>query len=90
MADDDSTLSFNEKIIAEFRANEGRAEAFGDTPLLLLTTKGAKTGKEHTSPVMYLATNTTALSSTSSRPTREQIPTLRGITTCSPTRMTSL
>ena len=54
MANDDSTLSFNEKIIAEFRTNEGRAEAFGDAPLLLLTTKGANSGKEHTSPVMYL------------------------------------
>ena len=54
MANDDSTLSFNEKIIEEFRANGGRAAAFGDAPLLLLTTKGAKTGKEHTSPVMYL------------------------------------
>jgi deazaflavin-dependent oxidoreductase (nitroreductase family) len=55
MNSDDSTLSFNEKVIAEFRANGGRAAAFGDAPLLLLTTKGAKTGKEHTSPVMYLA-----------------------------------
>jgi deazaflavin-dependent oxidoreductase (nitroreductase family) len=55
MADNDSTLSFNEKIIAEYRANGGHTEAFGDAPLLLLTTKGAKSGKEHTSPVMYLA-----------------------------------
>ena len=55
MSDENSVVSFNEKIIAEFRANEGRAEAFGDAPLLLLTTKGAKSGKEHTSPVMYLA-----------------------------------
>ncbi|MFZ1063216.1 MAG: nitroreductase/quinone reductase family protein [Acidimicrobiales bacterium] len=55
MTNDDSTLNFNQKIIAEFRANGGRTEAFGDAPLLLLTTKGAKTGREHTSPVMYLA-----------------------------------
>jgi deazaflavin-dependent oxidoreductase (nitroreductase family) len=55
MSNEDSTLNFNEQIIAEFRANEGRAAAFGDAPLLLLTTKGSKTGKEHTTPVMYLA-----------------------------------
>lgn len=51
----DSTLSFNEKNIAEFRESGGRVASFGDAPLLLLTTKGAKTGLEHTSPMMYLA-----------------------------------
>jgi deazaflavin-dependent oxidoreductase (nitroreductase family) len=54
VTNDDSTLSFNEKIIAEFRASEGHAATFGDAPLLLLTTKGAKSGKEHTNPVMYM------------------------------------
>jgi len=50
MADD-----WNQKIIAEFRANEGRvAGPFEDAPLLLLHTTGAKSGQERVSPVMYL------------------------------------
>jgi deazaflavin-dependent oxidoreductase (nitroreductase family) len=41
---------FNLKLIAEFRANEGKVSGmFENTPLLILTTKGAKTGlpREH-------------------------------------------
>jgi deazaflavin-dependent oxidoreductase (nitroreductase family) len=47
--------SFNTRNIAEFRASGGTVSSFGDAPLLLLTTIGAKTGKTRTSPVMYLA-----------------------------------
>ncbi len=46
---------WNEKIIEEFRSNNGRVGGqFEGAPLLLLTTKGAKTGREHTAPMMYL------------------------------------
>ena len=45
---------FNQRIIEEFRANGG--ETFGPfkgRPLLLLTTTGAKSGKERTTPLVY-------------------------------------
>ena len=42
----------NRKTIEEFRANDGNV---GGRPLLLLTTTGAKSGKRHTTPLMYLA-----------------------------------
>ncbi len=45
---------FNRKIIEEFRANGG--ETFGPfkgRPLLLLTTKGAKSGESRTTPLVY-------------------------------------
>jgi deazaflavin-dependent oxidoreductase (nitroreductase family) len=41
---------FNQQMIEEFRANEGKVSGmFENTPLLILTTKGAKTGlpREH-------------------------------------------
>lgn len=45
---------FNEQIIAEFRANEGKVGGpFEGANLVLLTTTGAKSGKRTTSPVMY-------------------------------------
>jgi deazaflavin-dependent oxidoreductase (nitroreductase family) len=45
--------SFNKQVIAEFRQNGGKVgPPFGDH-LLLLTTRGAKTGQQRTSPVMY-------------------------------------
>jgi deazaflavin-dependent oxidoreductase (nitroreductase family) len=45
---------WNDKIIEEFRANEGRVGGqFEGAPLLLLHTKGAKTGQARVSPVMY-------------------------------------
>ena len=44
---------WNDKVIAEFRANGGHAESFGDAPLLLLHTTGAKSGAERVSPMMY-------------------------------------
>ena len=46
--------SYNDAIIAEFRANEGRVGGnFAGAPLLLLTSTGAKSGGRHTTPVMY-------------------------------------
>ncbi|MFI7704416.1 nitroreductase family deazaflavin-dependent oxidoreductase [Nonomuraea sp. NPDC049480] len=47
---------FNQQIIEEFRANEGRVGGmFEGSPLVLLTTTGAKSGRQVTTPVMYLA-----------------------------------
>jgi deazaflavin-dependent oxidoreductase (nitroreductase family) len=55
--DEQPTLTFNEKNIAEFRASHGRIASFGDAPLLLLTSTGAQSGQRRTNPMMYLADN---------------------------------
>ena len=45
---------WNTKIIEEFRGNGGKVGGpFEGAPLLLLHTTGAKTGREHVSPMMY-------------------------------------
>ena len=50
-----SMADYNKTIIEEFRANEGKVGGnFEGRPVLLLTTKGAKSGNQHTTPVMYL------------------------------------
>ncbi len=50
-----ATNDFNSKIIAEFRENEGKVGApFEGSPLLILTTKGAKSGQAREKPLMYL------------------------------------
>ena len=47
--------SFNDKIIAEFRANDGVVGGpFEGAPLLLLGTTGAKSGKPRINPLAYL------------------------------------
>lgn len=44
---------FNEKIIAEFRANGGVVgPPFQGAPMVLLTSTGAKSGKPHTTPLV--------------------------------------
>ena len=49
-------LSWNDTVIAEFRANGGRVGGnFEGSPLLLLHSTGARTGEERVSPMMYLA-----------------------------------
>jgi deazaflavin-dependent oxidoreductase (nitroreductase family) len=46
---------FNEKIIEEFRANAGKVGGpFEGAPMVLVTSKGAKSGKPHTTPLVYL------------------------------------
>ncbi|HMD52512.1 MAG TPA: nitroreductase family deazaflavin-dependent oxidoreductase [Solirubrobacteraceae bacterium] len=46
---------FNRSIIEEFRANEGRVGGpFDGTPVLLLSTTGARTGQPRTTPVVYM------------------------------------
>lgn len=51
---DPDVRSFNEQLIEEFRAHGGKVSgAFEGAPLLLLTTTGAKTGRQRTTPVVY-------------------------------------
>ncbi|MCU0268637.1 MAG: nitroreductase family deazaflavin-dependent oxidoreductase [Acidimicrobiales bacterium] len=53
-----SDVDFNEwntQIIAEFRANAGKVGGpFEGAPMVLVTHRGAKTGIERTTPLMYL------------------------------------
>jgi deazaflavin-dependent oxidoreductase (nitroreductase family) len=46
--------TYNQRVIEEFRANGGvvTSHAFRDS-LLLLTTTGAKSGRQHTTPVAF-------------------------------------
>ncbi|MEK6688538.1 MAG: nitroreductase family deazaflavin-dependent oxidoreductase [Gemmatimonadota bacterium] len=52
-----TTVQFwNNQIIAEFRANEGRVGGpFKGMTVLLLTHTGAKSGKQRTNPLVYYA-----------------------------------
>jgi deazaflavin-dependent oxidoreductase (nitroreductase family) len=52
---DTATINaFNESIVDEFRANDGKVSGqFENADLLLLTTTGAKSGKERVSPLAY-------------------------------------
>src|ERR1700730_11092178 len=50
-----SMNDFNQQIIQEFRANGGKVGGrFQGAPMLLLNTRGAKSGDERTIPVVYL------------------------------------
>ena len=54
MADADMN-DWNQQIIAEFRANEGRVGGpFEGAPMVLVTHRGARSGIERTTPLMYL------------------------------------
>jgi deazaflavin-dependent oxidoreductase (nitroreductase family) len=57
MADNDPTPAlndFNQGVIDEFRANDGKTTGpFADAPLMILTTIGAKSGKERVIPIVY-------------------------------------
>lgn len=47
---------FNQRTIAEFRANHGRVGGgFAGAPILLLHTVGARSGQPRINPMMYLA-----------------------------------
>jgi deazaflavin-dependent oxidoreductase (nitroreductase family) len=51
-----SPADFNDQIIEEFRANEGRVGGrFEGSPLLLLHHTGAKSGKSRINPLAYLS-----------------------------------
>lgn len=46
---------FNTKVIEEFRANGGKVGGmFEGSPMVILTTTGARSGKTVTNPLMYL------------------------------------
>ncbi|GAA3098171.1 nitroreductase/quinone reductase family protein [Streptosporangium carneum] len=50
-----SPADWNQQVIAEFRANAGRVGGpFEGSPLILLTTTGARTGRPRTSPLGFL------------------------------------
>jgi len=50
-----ATNAWNRTIIEEFRANEGKVGGpFEGAPVLLLHTKGAKSGLDRVNPMMYL------------------------------------
>lgn len=50
--------AFNDGIIKDFRANQGKVGGqFAGAPLLILTTKGAKSGKSRENPLAYLLDN---------------------------------
>lgn len=54
--DQQQRLAFNQRNIDEFRATGGKMPStFGDAPVLLLTTIGAKSGEPRIAPMMYLA-----------------------------------
>ena len=45
---------FNQKVIEEFRTNGGKVGGmFEGAPMLLLTSTGAKSGQQRTTPVVY-------------------------------------
>jgi deazaflavin-dependent oxidoreductase (nitroreductase family) len=49
-----SNNDFNQKVIAEFRANGGKVgPPFENAPLILLTTTGAKSGQPRVAPLVY-------------------------------------
>lgn len=51
---DNTPDNWNQNVIKEFRANDGKVGGpFAGGHLLLLTTTGAKTGRQLTSPLMY-------------------------------------
>jgi deazaflavin-dependent oxidoreductase (nitroreductase family) len=43
--------SYNDTVITEFRANEGKVASFGATSIVLLTTTGAKSGRTRVNPL---------------------------------------
>jgi deazaflavin-dependent oxidoreductase (nitroreductase family) len=52
VSDDPRFQNYNQRVIDEFRANAGIVSGRGSS-LLLLTTTGAKSGRQHTTPLAY-------------------------------------
>jgi len=52
--DNDAANDWNRRVIEEFRTNGGKVAQFEGRPLLLLHSKGAKTGAERVNPLVYL------------------------------------
>ena len=75
---------WNKAIIEEFRANAGQVGGnFEGADLLILHTTGAKTGREHETPVMYREVDGGYAVFASFAGGRRTRP---GITICSPIR----
>lgn len=56
MPSQEERLAFNQRNIDEFHETGGKMPTdFGDGPVLVLTTTGAKSGEPRTVPMMYLA-----------------------------------
>ena len=54
MAETPDFNAFNRSLIAEFREHDGAVSGpFAGSPLLLLTTTGAKTGQARTTPLVH-------------------------------------
>ncbi len=50
--------NYNQQIIDEFRSHQGKVSgSFAGSDMLLLTTQGAKSGKETTTPLVYSKDN---------------------------------
>lgn len=49
-----SMNDWNQQVIAEFRANGGKVAQFGDAPLVILHTIGAKSGQVRETPLVAL------------------------------------
>lgn len=50
----DAMTEFNQKVIEEFRGNGGKVGGpFAGAPMILVTHTGAKSGKSHTTPLVY-------------------------------------
>ena len=50
----DNVNDFNAQVITEFRENGGKVGGmFAGTPLVILHTVGARSGREHVSPLVY-------------------------------------
>ena len=53
--DDDALRNMNARLVDEFRANAGAVGGpFAGRPIVLLTIKGRTSGKERTTPLVYL------------------------------------
>jgi deazaflavin-dependent oxidoreductase (nitroreductase family) len=52
LSDNRRFLTYNQRVIDEFRANDGIVTGRGSS-LLLFTTTGAKTDRQHTTPLAY-------------------------------------
>jgi deazaflavin-dependent oxidoreductase (nitroreductase family) len=50
------TNNWNEKVIADFRANDGRVGGqFEGAPMVLVHHRGRRSGQEYVNPMMYMA-----------------------------------
>ncbi len=53
MTEVETVADWNTGVIEEFRANDGKVQAFARQPLLLLTHAGARSGTRRTNPLAY-------------------------------------